>query len=198
MVHKGETMNTGEVWQWGDPDGDKPEHYEDGRYELAKAVLLGLADGVREASKNAKRIINTGGWLHYGFIQRLIDDKVQFEILGWHWYSDMGDITNVRGNFNLWGHLTSFGKPIWITEINRRNGSINENEEEQANYIKEVASQIRNLKEIKAFFVYELLDELYFGKDNPESYYGFVKLKKNEENLWVVGEKKQAFDTTVR
>lgn len=194
MIHKGERMANGKVWQWGDPDGDFPEHYEERRYQLARVMLQGLADGVGMADKNAKRIINTAGWLHYGFIKRLIDDGVPFEILGWHWYSEMGDITNVRGVFNLLEEIESFGKPIWITEINRRNGSMGENEQVQADYIEKAASQMRNLDEIKAFFVYELLDEPYFGEDNPESHYGLVKLKKDARNHWVVREEKSAFE----
>lgn len=194
MIHKDEKMRTGGTWQWGDPDGDFPEHYEEERYQMVRTMLLGLADGVRMADKNAKRIINAAGWLHYGFIKRLIDDGVPFEILGWHWYSEMGDITNIRGVFNLLEQIAGFGKPIWITEINRRNGSMGDNEEAQASYIEKVTNQMRNLDAIKSFFIYELLDEPYFGDKNPESYYGLVKLKQHERGHWMLGGEKPAFE----
>lgn len=194
MIRKGETTRTGEAWQWGDPDGDRPEHYHEGRYRKALAVLRGLCEGVRAADPKARRIINTGGWLHYGFVERLVrEDKVPFEILSWHWYSEMGDIAAVRGNFNLLARLASFGKPIWITEMNRRGGSLgDEGERLQAEYLTGTIQQMSRQNAIRAVFVYELLDEPQFGPDNPESHYGLVRVEKRE-GRWRVGSLKQAF-----
>jgi hypothetical protein len=194
MIRKDEKMRKGGTWQLDSPDGDLPEHYEEGRYLAARIMLLGLADGVKAADRNARRIINTAGWFHYGFIKRLIDDRVPFEILGWHWYSDMGDITNVRNVFNVLEQIAGFGKPVWVTEINRSNGSMDEDVEAQAAYISDAADQMRNLDVIKAFFVYELLDEPYLGDENPKSYCGLVELKKHERGHWMPGNEKPAFE----
>ena len=194
MVRKGETCRDGTQWEWGDPDGDKPEHYEEGRYQKVRAELTGLCEGVKAADAEAMTIVNTGGWLHYGFIERLVrEDEVPFDILGWHWYSEMGDITKVRGNFNLLECLEAYGKPIWFTEVDRRGGSQGGREKEQADYLTATARQLHAYPGVEAFFVYELLDEAYFGEDNPESHYGLVELVRGESGRWSIGRKKEAF-----
>ena len=124
MIRKGEKTRDGKVWPWGDPDGSRPENYEEGRYQRAKAEILGLYEGVKAADPTAITVVDTGGWLHYGFIDRLVrEDHVPFDILAWHWYSGMGDMTKVQGKFNLVKRLAGYGKPLWITQINRRNGT---------------------------------------------------------------------------
>jgi hypothetical protein len=194
MVRKGERCRDGTVWQWGDPDGDRPEHYEEARYQKVRAELTGLYEGVKAADPEAMTIVNTGGWLHYGFIQRLVrEDNVPFDILGWHWYSEMGDVTKVRGNFTLLEHLKGYSKPIWFTEVERRGGSQGGKEKQQAEYLTATARQLRAYPGVEAFFVYELLDEPYFGMDNAESYYGLVELVTGQTGRWTIGRRKEAF-----
>jgi hypothetical protein len=196
MIRKGEKDRKGAEWRWGDPDGDRPEHYEETRYRKAEAELRGLSEGIKAGNPQAKTIINTGGWLHTGFMERLVqEDRVPFDILGWHWYSEMGDMTKVRGTFDLLARLRSYGKPIWITEINRRGGSMGGKEEEQAAYLSGAARQLSALPGVEALFVYELLDEPYFGADNPESHYGLVGLAKGTDGRWRTGWQKMAFST---
>ena len=198
MIRKGERMIDGTIWQWGDPDGSHVKHYHEDRYRRARALLRGLADGVRSADPEAVRMINTGGWLHTGFIKRLHDDRAPFDVLAWHWYSEMGDITRVRGDFDLLADLTRFGRPIWITEWNRRNGSIGaKGESEQAEYLQQTLLQFRDLADryrLEAVFVYELFDEPYFGPDNGESHYGLIRLRRDALGRWTPGEPKRAFD----
>jgi hypothetical protein len=64
---------------------------------------MGLYEGVKAADPNALAIVDTAGWLHYGFIERLVkeDRALAFDILAWHWYSEMGEMTNVQGKRNL-------------------------------------------------------------------------------------------------
>jgi len=194
MIRKGETTRDGTVWKWGDPDGTKPEHFEERRYQKVRAELLGLHAGIKAGDPNAMTIVDSCGWLHYGFFERLVrEDRVPFDILAWHWYSEMGDITNVRGEFNLLEHLKGYGKPIWITEINRRDGSLGSHEQEQADYLAATARKMCANPDIEAFFVYELLDEPYFGADNPESHYGLVEIVRGADDRWKVHRKKPAF-----
>jgi hypothetical protein len=194
LIRKGETTRTGVVWEWGDPDGDKPEHFEETRYAKARAELLGLYEGVKAADPKALTIIDAGGWLHYGFFERLVrEDQAPFDILGWHWYSEMGDMTRVRGDFDVLKQIRSYGRPVWLTEIDRRGGSLGGKEAEQAQYLAGAARQLPAQRGIEAFFVYELLDEPYFGAENPESHYGLVTLVKNADGLWRTGRRKPTF-----
>ncbi|MGL4611399.1 MAG: hypothetical protein ACRCYY_17265 [Trueperaceae bacterium] len=52
-----------QVWKdtYGDPDGDETFHYESTRFEKTKAMLSGLAGGIKEADPTAKRIFSGRG-----------------------------------------------------------------------------------------------------------------------------------------
>ena len=140
-------------------------------------------------------MVDTGGWLHYGFIDRLVrEDHVPFDILAWHWYSGMGDMTNVQGKFNLVERLAGYGKPLWITEINRQNGTLDGKEKEQADYVGRAAAELRGNPAIAALFIYELLDEPYFGQHSTEAHCGLVELVRDNKNTWQIKRKKEAFD----
>ena len=105
----------------------------------------------------------------------------------------MGDMTKVRGNFDVLGKLKSYKKPLWITEINRRGGSLDGHEADQAQYVRDTAQQARAYPGVEGFFAYELLDEPYFGAQNPESYFGLVTVAKSSAGQWSVLDKKPAF-----
>ena len=104
----------------------------------------------------------------------------------------------MRGSINLLKRLKGYGKPIWITEINRRNGSQGNAEKEQAEYLRRVAAQLAADPGIGALFVYELLDEPYHGSDNGESFYGLVELARDPKDHWQVKRRKPAFDAFQR
>lgn len=194
MIAKGEVDRAGKVWKWdGSPDGSSPGHYHEGRYQQAKAEILGLYEGLKAADPGAVTIVDTAGWLHYGFIDRLVkEDHVPFDVLSWHWYSEMGDMRNVQGRLDLIGLLATYGRPLTITEINRRDGSKGGKEEEQAGYLKRAARQLGGSPSVTGFFVYELFDEPYFG-ESGESHYGLVGLVRDEKGRWRPGSRKPAF-----
>jgi hypothetical protein len=99
---------------------------------------------------------------------------LNWDVTAWHWYSDMGDITNAGGSgVNVLQTLkTLFGKPIWLTEIGfRPNGS----DADQANYLASVALpryySLRETYGIARVMIYELFDILAQGSAN----YGLVR-----------------------
>ena len=193
LIRKGETTRSGKLWQWGDAEGSDPDTYDEGRYQKAKAEILGLHEGVKAADPQAQTIVDTAGWLHYGFIERLVkEDHVPFDILAWHWYSECGDITRVQGKLNLIEYLQRYRTPLWLTEINRRDGSKHGKESEQAAYLGQTAAQLRANPGVAAYFVYELLDEPCFGADG-ESDYGLVEVAKDQAGHWQVSHRKPAF-----
>jgi len=198
IINKGEVSTNGTVWQYGVPDGDGVEQYEATRTQKAVALLAGLSDGVNAADPNARRIINAS-WLHYGFLKILVLNKVNFEVIGWHWYSDMGDITNAKGSVNVLQNLNQFQKPIWFTESNRRNGSQGDNgESEQNSYITTTLKTYMSYASqynIEKIMFYELLDEPQLGAANPEAYYGLVRLQRGASGKWEVMSMKSAYGT---
>ena len=194
MLRKGEKARSGRVWIWdGDPDGSSPDHYEEGRYQRGRAEIEGLSAGVKAADPAARTIVDTAGWLHTGFVDRLVkEDRVPFDILAWHWYSEMGDITRVQGKLDLVESLKQYRTPLWITEIDRRDGSKGGKEREQADYVGRTAAQLRANPGVAAFFVYELLDEPNFGAGG-ESDYGLVAVARDSAGKWQVKRRKPAF-----
>jgi hypothetical protein len=194
LVKKGEKTSAGKIWQWGSPGGSSPDDYENRRFEQTKSNIYGLYEGAKSADPKSITVV-CDGWLHYGYIERLLKetDSLPFDKLAWHWYSEMGDITNVGGKLNVIDHLHRFGKPLLITEMNRRNGSMGGKEDEQAQYITKEVRRVANNSKIEGLFIYELLDEPYFGIKNGESYYGLVKISKNNLGMWQLSKKKRAF-----
>ena len=194
MIRKGERCRSGRLWEWDDAEGSNPDDFNEARYQKTKAEILGLHEGVKAGDPDALTIVDTSGWLHYGFIERLVkEDRVPFDILAWHWYSECGEITNVQGRLNLVEYLKRFNKPLWITEANRRDGSKHLKEQEQADYVGRTARQLSANPGITAFFIYELLDEPYFGTGG-ESDYGLVSVARDSAGAWQVSRKKPAFN----
>jgi hypothetical protein len=195
LIRKGETTRGGKLWSWdGAPDGSDPDDYNQERYERAKAQLSGLYEGVKAADPKALAIVDTAGWLHYGFIERLVtEDRARtFDILAWHWYSEMGEMTNVQGQRNLIEFLKRYDCPLWLTEINRRDGSKGGKELEAADYMRNAVARLGANPGIAGVFIYELLDQPYFG-DNGESNYGLVEVSRDGGGKWQVKRKKAAF-----
>lgn len=194
QLRKGDMVNGQpwpyEVWMI---DGNTKEQHEEGRSAKVAAMMKGLTNGVHKADPKLKTTINAG-WLHFGYIQRMVEAGVNFDILSWHWYSNMGDITKVRGSFDLVAELSKFGKDIWITEGNRWGGDMENTGKEQAEYVEDIIEQMKNVPQIKAYYFYELLDEPYFGNTNPESHFGFYQMKKGDLGTWVVDKAKPAVD----
>lgn len=160
--------------------------YKPEELELIATYLKGMITAIKENNPEAKIMINISGWLRWGFLDYMVGKNVQFDILSYHWYSenglDMFDINNPQ--YDIYSTLVSkFRKPIWITEINKYNGSKYHTEKQQAEMMD---LYIRNLKHkpyIEGFFVYELYDQPYHATqkwvDYEASVYGIVGWKSN-------------------
>jgi hypothetical protein len=195
-------LDCGAMTKWpngGDRDGAARSDYDFHKYAQYCELLRGLSEGVHDGDPAARRVIDAAGWLHFGFMDRLVDDAVPFEIVAWHWYSEMGDITEPKqsysGKWDVIQKLKSWGKEVWITECNRRDGDMDGNEQAQADYLADQIRKTRATGVVKAFFAYELLDEPYF--QGGEAHYGLVKLEK-KDGKWVVGARKKAFEAMKR
>ena len=148
--------------------------------------------GLKLSDPDAKTLVDFS-WIHYGFLELvLVRDQVPIDLLALHWYSDMGDVTKVQDRFDLLEHLKRYDRPIWVTEVNRRGGSRDGKSAEQGDYLEQTA-RTRHGPGVEAFFVYELLDEPYFGAASDESFYGLVELARGSDGLWQLGHRKPAF-----
>ncbi|TFF30391.1 glycosyl hydrolase [Mucilaginibacter psychrotolerans] len=158
-------------------DGRALADYDQTKLHVIAAYLKGMSEGIHTADPGAQTMISAG-WLHWGFIKACESYGVNFDILAYHWYSDMeaaiarspwlkiSDITvTLNGLFP--------GKPIWITETNSRPKNLGTFEADQNTFLTNFIAKCKANPTVKAVLVYELFDEPY--KNGEEKYYGIAK-----------------------
>jgi hypothetical protein len=153
-------------------DGSARAQYSVPRYLQARGFVRGMIDGLHSANPGAKVVVADAGWCHYGFLEMLWQDGVQWDITGVHWYSDQGNIEHAGCNAtNVAAKHAAFGLPVWITEYNAK--IANSDPVAQAAWLSTFITQIKSIAttyDIQAAFVYELLDES--NLTGPNSHYG--------------------------
>lgn len=168
--------------------GFRKEDFSSEKIIVISEYFKGMTKGIKEVDKDAKTIINCGGWTNWGFFTAILDGGVQFDILAYHWYSAHNrSLFQIDQPFiNVLDSLNSFEKPIWITEIGRSEGSKYNKEKEQAVMMNLFLENINKKNNIQAFFVYELFDQPYLGTQKwsnyNSKYYGIIGWKTNPPN----------------
>lgn len=165
-----------------DRNGTSTSHYDENRFKVLVWYFKGMVDGIKEAYPDAKIMI-TGGWLHWGYFELLEQENFDYDVISWHWYSNMGSMYKAKyGGGNVMDSLkTKFNKPIWITEINKKDGSRDGSYQEQAYWVEYYMEELDRQRDIKAFILYELYDEPYLYDKSwagpGEASYGIVSFK---------------------
>jgi hypothetical protein len=191
---------TGQVlYPFGPSNGEYPSDYEPQRLAIAQALLSGLSQGVYDADPASQRIINFA-WIHIGFIQAILAAKIPFEIVGIHWYQNMGEITcpgqslpcpanPLNPNVVRWLQNTT-GKPIWMTELGYTPNSpvpgSTANRVLEAQYLSstlEAYSANPRAYPFPAILIYELLDGVTGWASGNSSQYGVVSDQVSSEGL---------------
>lgn len=180
-VEAGNELEGWPLWSGsrGSADGSDLAHYNVDTLAVVTAWLRGLTRGIRAGAPNLRIIIDSGGWHHWAFFEALRRDTVDYDIAGYHWYSEMGDINApVAGGKSALDHLYDLGKDIWITEIGRR-ATIPDDPRDQSSWIYKYARDFYAFSRVKAFFVYELYEQhAYLADDDPsndiEALYGLI------------------------
>lgn len=170
--------------------------FDANRAERVAQYERGLADGVKQGDKNAQRMI-TGHWVLVDIISYLIKQGVNFEIVGWDWYSDMGidpATTKVdkQVDLDLPGIFTALGKDFWLAEVNKEAGSFKGTAEQQATYLTNVADVVVANPNIKGMVVHMLPDmAAEQGEDTGEL--GLVTVNQQANGAWQFGAQKSAY-----
>ena len=183
-----EVRDNGEQYgcQFGAPGGVDALDYYGPRWAKVVAVLKGLSDGAREADPKARRAMGTAGWGHIAPFERMKKDGVEWDISVWHMYGQ-----DPEWAFKI---LATYGRPIWVTEINHPNGSM-KSEAEQAEGLRRWMRRIDELApayRVEAAHLYELLDEPYWAP-SYEAYMGLVTLRPSGDGKWRTGKAKLAY-----
>lgn len=153
-------------------DGQLTSHYDRVKANSLAACFDGMADGIHAGKATVKVIIDCSNHPRWGFFKIMQEQKVSYDIIGIHWYTSSGSITNIYGQNGI-NMFAQFNKPLWITEINRGGGSYGEGGDTEASALQSLYDQVRPYKAVKAFFVYELYDnDDYKKQNNIEGFFG--------------------------
>lgn len=165
-------------------DGSKIEHYDLKKFDVWIAFLKGMAAGIRQEDPTAKLVINGAGRHRYGYFEYIKQQQVDYDIIGFHWYSEMGKVAtpylSEKDGLDIMQYMhEQYKKPIWITEINQHWGVDDHPETHQAFWVDHFIDHLKGREYIKAFMFYELLDEPHLddgeGYENPrQAYFGLI------------------------
>jgi len=179
--------------------GFRRDDYDEHKYQVIKEYLRGMSDAIEQFDPGAQRVI-TAHFLGTAIIDRLMEDGVKFEVIGWDWYSDMGDsLTNKEyaGQiFNIPEHFRYSGKQFWISELSRANGSFDNQEQEQSKYLEKVMTDAISSKLVSGIFPFTMFDltSAYNGIPDKNNSWGLVTNKFDTvTNQWVFDTKKPAY-----
>jgi hypothetical protein len=177
-------------------DGLKIEEYD--MVKLAETVKLlnSIIKEIREGDPDAKLIINATWW-HTGFIDYLIKEKVDFDIIGWDWYSNMDKAwydggTKQSSVIAVMDKQCTYGKEILFCEINVWNQKNGDVQERRSAYLLETMTKIYNYPSdlIKGYVIYELLDEPTHSNES-ERIFGMLEC----DEAGIIGKPKDAYFT---
>lgn len=131
-------------------------------FARVEQVTRGLAEGIRSGNSGAQRIVSAN-WLGVAIIDKVIRVGIPFEIVGWNWFSDMGDNPAAKqledGTIlNIPVHFTAQGKRFWIMEANRQGGSVGNELNAQRSYLENFATTAYANPDISGFFAFKLTD----------------------------------------
>lgn len=175
--------------------GNKLSDYDLLKYTEIKNITKGLADGITAGDSKAKKIISSN-WVATAIVDELIKDDVSFDIVGWNWYSDMGDDPTAASQekeiINIPKHFTDQRKEFWIVETNIGEDITPVLEQKQDDYLKALALKVKNSGLITGFIVFRLTD--LDDKQSKDKGQGIIRLKRTSGTLYSADGKTYAFD----
>ena len=153
-------------------NGDFLNDYNVNNVYTTAAYLKGMDEGIKSIQPNAKTMINAG-WKHFAFLKAMEAYGVNFDIIAYHWYSDM-EGASARNFPDITQKLSSmFTKPIWFTEVGQRFKNVDNIDQLQSNFTTAFINKCKANPQVKALLLYELMDEP--GRDDREAHFGFVQ-----------------------
>lgn len=154
--------------------GTEVSHYNQKKFKIVAAYLKGMNDGIKAKDPDAKTIVNAC-WMHYQYLLMLQRAGVKYDIVGYHWYSEMDPVALKNHNISdITKFLSSkFTKPIWFTEIGFRNPDGRRSESDQKAFFDSMLAKCKNNPQVKAAIIYQLFNEPQ--KSTSEANYGIYK-----------------------
>ena len=154
-------------------NGDVAGDYNSSKLKIAAAYLKGMDDGIKSIQPTAKTMIDAG-WLHTYFMQYMIAYGNKFDIVAWHWYSDMESTATRIKIPDISLKLSAlFNKPIWFTEVGQRPDPVPNIEQVQSDFLSSFVKKVKQNPKVGAVICYELFDEP--ERSNAEKSFGLFK-----------------------
>lgn len=181
-------------------NGDKESDYYPEKYAKIRDWLKGANAGVKKADPSAKTVV-TGMWIQYYIFNMLQNDKVDFDYIGWDWYSDMELIQDnkLSDGEGILDKLKALGKPVMLTEVSQRPDIVeNEqilDEDKQSQYIADTVNWAYESGFIKGVIVYELIDEIPVSLKTQIEAYGLVEAKRLSSGKGAIVGLRKAYTT---
>ena len=182
--------------------GLQRSHYDTDRIVIAGAMLRGQADGIHAGDPDTRVSLNSG-YLHTGFVDHMIDHGVNFDVISWHWYSDMGRIESAfPTGTNVLETLLAYGKPVNFGEMNAR-WDMTKIQAGQRDLVGEVwvTDHLRTLyrhrdRGVQGVHLYELLDSIHLGAADFQAHFGLVHVDEPAGGTprFAVGARKEMFN----
>jgi hypothetical protein len=159
-------------------DGTSMNDYYHPCIDRVVAKLSGFAAAIKDTLPSLRIIIDFV-WVHWGYLDYLTDASTKYDIVGYHWYSNMGDIRHSHGSISdvLQHVIDTYQKPVWITETNTFAGDMTIPSYNQTIYINDTLNTILTYyPAVQSYMIYKLFDEYQFGNSSGEAHYGLTKL----------------------
>lgn len=185
-------------------NGQDTSQYDEAKYKLLRDYIKGLSDGIAKYDPDAWRIVSSA-YTHVGYLDKLVEDKVPFDMIGIDWYDWMGPIDEkkLENGQMLTDKLKSYQKPLTFMEVNavpegetkKSKSKTVVDEDRQSDIISKTAKWAwDNQDYVKGFFVLSLFDGVNNPNENVE-YFGIVAAKKSSSGVNVPGDPRKSFTT---
>lgn len=162
--------------------GESLSDYDPVKLKTKTDAIKACIKGLRAADPAAEIVINST-FVHYGFTEYLVDQGVDFDVIGWDWYSQQEEWCHQNRGYDITGLLDILrekfpDKDIIFCELNILADYENGTDTRQGAFIEEMAVKIYEYAKkdpaIRGLVIYELLDEP--DKGNQEGHFGLVYL----------------------
>ena len=180
-------------------DGSRMEHFDTADYPVARNAQSALRDGVRLGDPAARTIANVA-WKHTGFLERLHQDGVVWDVNSINWYvqPEQNDLTGDDQLLAVLRRLRTLPQEqVLITELNLQGGAGSDRGllGVQSRRLEEVLVALRDRapSALTHVFLYQLLDQPHAPVG--EDVYGLVPVDR-ATGLW--GAQKPAATTFAR
>lgn len=176
--------------------GSSINDYDAAKYGVYLQWLKGLSQGVHDGDPAARKIVSAN-WKGIGIFEKLAIDGLHFDIVGWNWYSEMGDIFNrnfeeMKKTINIPQYMwEKYHKDVWLTEANKQEGTFDGNFKKQEDFIRGFGPAAYGSSYIKGFFFHELVDQAS-KQGIHQGHWGLVKVKEQGDG-WAFSDKKPGY-----